>query len=208
MKGPVYPHAVIASLWGHLEPMDRGEQYEDPLAEALEAQGLGRVTGGGSQLTESGEIAFADIELELANLDSALTLVRDTLESLGAPVGSELQFERNGAAATLPFGNQEGLGIYLDGLTLADEVYASCDINLLIERVQAALGASGAGQLRGCWQSQAESVLYVYGKNAEAAYRALLDILQTDPLCQNARLVFRSVPRANTPREIRMPRHS
>jgi hypothetical protein len=52
---------IIARLYEHLEPMDRGERYEDPLQTVLEAAGLGRVTGGGSQLNESGGSEFAAI---------------------------------------------------------------------------------------------------------------------------------------------------
>ncbi len=46
------PHLIIARLYEHLEPMDRGERYEDPLHTVLERAGLGRVTGGGSHRAE------------------------------------------------------------------------------------------------------------------------------------------------------------
>ena len=36
--------------------MDRGERYEDPLDAFLKANGLGEVSGGGTQLLETGEI--------------------------------------------------------------------------------------------------------------------------------------------------------
>jgi hypothetical protein len=54
------------------------------------AWGIGRVTGAGSQLSELGEIAYADVEIELANLDEALGIVAEALEIAGAPQGSEL----------------------------------------------------------------------------------------------------------------------
>ena len=83
-----FPHAVIARLYEHIEPIDRGERYEDPRQARLEQQGnLGRVTGGGSQLNESGGIAHADIEIELANLDAAVRVVAEALEAAGAPRG-------------------------------------------------------------------------------------------------------------------------
>ena len=44
----------------------------------------------------------------------------DLLEQLGAPKGSQLQ---GAGEADRGFGVTEGLGIYLDGLTLPDEVY-------------------------------------------------------------------------------------
>lgn len=52
--------------------------------------GIGRVTGGGSQLDERGQIAYADIEIELASLDEAPRIVAEALEAAGAPQGSEL----------------------------------------------------------------------------------------------------------------------
>ncbi|MCY3008286.1 MAG: hypothetical protein NTY42_00455 [Planctomycetota bacterium] len=48
-----YPHLVIARIPEHIEPMDRGERYEDPLSEELQKAAAGEVTGGGSQLDEN-----------------------------------------------------------------------------------------------------------------------------------------------------------
>ena len=66
------PILLVARLYEHVEPMDRGSRYEDPLDAALRESGLGEVTGGGSQLGERGEIDFADIEIRVSNLDDAL----------------------------------------------------------------------------------------------------------------------------------------
>ena len=43
-----YPHLVLARLYEYIEPIDRGDRYEDPLRDALDKAGAGRVTGGGS----------------------------------------------------------------------------------------------------------------------------------------------------------------
>ena len=77
---------VIARITEHVEPIERGERYEDPLAAFLTEHGLGEVTGGGSQLNANGEIEFADVELELVNLDAAVTKLVQQLEAMGAPV--------------------------------------------------------------------------------------------------------------------------
>ena len=79
-----FPHVVIARLHEHIEPIDRGNRYEDPLQAALDETQAGQVTGGGSQLNELGGIDHADIEIELANLDAALRIVTETLEKAGA----------------------------------------------------------------------------------------------------------------------------
>ena len=46
---------VVARLWEPIQPLDRGDRYEDPLDAALSAAGWGEVTGGGSQLTDHNE---------------------------------------------------------------------------------------------------------------------------------------------------------
>jgi len=46
---------VVARLWEPIQPLDRGDRYEDPLDAALSAAGWGDVTGGGSQLTDHNE---------------------------------------------------------------------------------------------------------------------------------------------------------
>ena len=61
-----FPHVVIARMYEHIGPIDRGDRYEEPLQTVLESMNIGRVTGGGSQLNELGGIEFADIEIELA----------------------------------------------------------------------------------------------------------------------------------------------
>ena len=82
---------VIARLNVRAQPLDRGEVFEDPLEEILQASGTGRVTGGGTMLGEEGEIEFCDIEITLpAATDVAIGALRRALEGLGAPRGSTL----------------------------------------------------------------------------------------------------------------------
>ena len=44
-------------------PLVRGDRYEDPLQKALSAEGLGEVTGGGSQLGEGDSIAYCGLDV-------------------------------------------------------------------------------------------------------------------------------------------------
>jgi hypothetical protein len=101
-----FPHLVIARIAEAVEPIDRGERYEDPLENALSIGELGEVIGGGSQLSPTGEIAFVDLELALRDLDGALEVVKRILEEAGAPVGSRLLFRRNGKDVELPLGGR------------------------------------------------------------------------------------------------------
>jgi hypothetical protein len=131
-----FPHVVIARVYEHIEPIDRGNRYEDPLQAALDAAQAGQVTGGGSQLNELGEIDYADIEIELANLHDALRIVTATLEKSGAPQGSELIDGRD-ARVLKRFGTHQCLAIYLDGIGLPDEVYANLDFDATVNEIGA-----------------------------------------------------------------------
>lgn len=97
-----YPHFVFAKVMDPVMPIDRGTKYEDPLFETLEVRSLGEVTGGGSQLNKENKIEWVGIDIQLADLDGALELVRQRLRELGAPAGSVLEFERDGKQVTVP----------------------------------------------------------------------------------------------------------
>jgi hypothetical protein len=192
-----FPHLVIARMPEHIEPMDRGSRYEDPLQDALGIREMGAVTGGGSQLTAEAEIAFVDIELALADLNGALDVTKRILEEAGAPVGSQLLFEEAGHQVERAFGVQEGLSVYLDGTSLPDEVYQTTDINAVIERVAEAVGAVG-GELRGIWNGSAETALHHYGPSAEAMLDALEPLFEEYPIFENARIVMRRGQKSDT----------
>ena len=139
MATPSYPHLVVARIYEHIGPIDRGERYEDPLHAVLESKGLGQVTGGGSQLNEQGGIDFADVEIELADLDGAVRVVTEALEQAGAPQGSQLLDATDGRVVA-EFGQQQCLAVFLDGATLPDEVYADLDFDAVVTKLGAAAG--------------------------------------------------------------------
>jgi len=198
-----FPHLVLARVYEHIEPIDRGDRYEDPLQATLEKMGIGRVTGGGSQLNELGEIAYADVEIELANIDEAVGIVAEALEIAGAPQGSEL-IQASDGRMLREFGKLQCLAIYLDGTSLPDEVYANLDF----EAVVAAIGAAAGGNsYRGPWQGPQETGVFLFGPDAEAMFARVEPVIRRLPIGQNARVVIRHGKQSLTPREIRMPRH-
>ena len=201
-----YPHFVVARLWAPVEPMDRGEVYEDPLTAVLGEKKLGTVSGGGSQLSEIGEIAYAELDLELANLDDALELAKESLEKSGAPAGSEFLFKRGDVDEVIPFGKSQCLAIYLDGINLPMEVYEKADINDLADRIEKALAPDG-GTIGGSWAGREETSVYIYGPDAQVAYERLKQLLGEYPLCQNARVVIHHGNPNQNPETIRMPLH-
>jgi hypothetical protein len=65
-------------------PMRRGDRYEDPLTEALAADDLGVITGGGSQLGEGDTIEYCGIDVVVTDHDRGLAVIRETMLRLGA----------------------------------------------------------------------------------------------------------------------------
>lgn len=186
-----YPHIITARLKAHIEPIDRGEWYEDPLSEVLEKNRMGEVTGGGSALGDDFKIMHADLEIALANLGTALQLTRDCLEKLGVPVGSELIYEADSEVKSIPFGNREIISIYLDGVGLPDEIYANADFDQIVSDISETVNSRGAGEYRGFSQGETETALYVFASSADSTYAALQSVIAKHPLFQNARVVLK-----------------
>jgi hypothetical protein len=192
---------LIARLYEHIEPLDRGTRYEDPLDAALRERGLGEVTGGGSQLTDSGEIEFADVEINVTNLDDALPVIVSTLEASGAPTGTELI---GNAGVLRRLGRHQSVAVYLDGATLPDEVYADLNFDQLVDDLTT---AAGEGSYHGYWQGPTETGLFFFGPDAEAMFTRIESLLRTMPIGQNARVAVRADRGQDGERTVRMPRH-
>ena len=174
---------VVAQLNMRLQPMDRGT-FEDPLHDDLEKAGLGRVTGGGTQMAEEpAGIEYCDIEFELTDAsDKTLAWLIGELEKIGAPKGSKLHV--NGT--TIPFGKHEGMGVFLDANNLPDEVYQTYDVDHVIDEGNRLM--AGTGGYRSHWQSSRETALYFYGPSFAQMKAAVDPLLASYPLCQGARV--------------------
>jgi hypothetical protein len=84
-----------------IEPLERGAKYEEPLEDALEAGGLGEVTGGGSQLGPpkadgTSDILSVDLDVELTKGPEGLALLRRKLKALNAQKGTTLIYDLDG----------------------------------------------------------------------------------------------------------------
>ena len=191
----------IARLYEHIEPLDRGTRYEDPLDAALRQRELGEVTGGGSQLGETGEIEFADIEMQVSNLDDALPVIVSSLEASGAPMAAELLSD---GGVVRQFGRQQSVAVYLDGTTLPDEVYADLDFDQVVDQLTT---AAGGGSYHGYWQGAQETGLFFFGPDAETMFARVEPVLRALPIGQNARVMMRPGRGSAGARTVRMPRH-
>lgn len=176
---------VTARLNARVQPIARGEYFEDPLAETLESEDLGEVAGGGTQLAgEPYGIEFCDIEIRLNEASApALARVIARLEALGAPKGSKLIVEATGREVA--FGAFEGLAIFMNGVDLPDAVYADCDINHVVAELDRLIGK---GAFRGYWEGARDTVLYCYGPSFADMAMAIAPLLKGYPLCAGARV--------------------
>lgn len=177
---------VTARLNAKVQPIDRGDYYEDPLNDLLEQAGLGKVTGGGTQLTDAPcGIEFCDLEICVRETsEETLGAIIKRLNGLGAPKGSRLIIDSTGRE--IPFGVTEGLGVYLDGAGLADEVYRECDVNHIIDEFDRLL--EGRGAFRGYWEGERETALFCYGASFADMKATLQPFLDAYPLCEGARV--------------------
>jgi hypothetical protein len=153
-------------------------------------------------LNEQGGIEFADVEIELADLDGAVQVVTTALEGAGAPQGSEL-IDTTDSRVITEFGRQQCLAVFLDGATLPEQVYADLDFDAVV----AELGdAAGQESFRGAWQGPGETGLFYLSPDAEAMFARVEPVLARLPIGQNARIVVRHGKASFEPREVRMPR--
>jgi hypothetical protein len=178
---------VTAQLNHPLMPLDRGDRYEDPLDEALSAEGLGHTDGGGTMQSESGEIEFIDVEIALTDEEKGIPFVISKLEEMGTPVGSILKIHDSEPSREIPFGKVEGLAIYLDGVNLPDEVYQDSDVNVVIDELNESI--VGHGDMQSHWQGNTETALYFYGDDQKKMAELMKGFLDTYPLCKGARIV-------------------
>ncbi|MDD9922201.1 MAG: hypothetical protein OXQ92_07995 [Boseongicola sp.] len=185
-KGPEFEHWIVAQLNARVQPIDRGEYFEDPLNDAMQASGLGEVTGGGTMMAGDPDgIEFVDVEVNVSAIDDQTkSKIIEVLERQGAPIGSKLKID---GEDDVPFGKLEGLGIYLNGTDLPDEVYENSDTDELVETLDKMMG--DAGDFRGFWHGNLETALYFYGPSFDDMLSRVKAHLDSDPACEKSRLV-------------------
>ena len=176
---------IVAHLNARIQPLHRGEFFEDPLNEELERASLGEVTGGGTLQMQSGEIDSCDIEIEVTNTSrETATRIIEILERLRAPKGSKLIVEADGSE--LPFGVAEGMAVYLNGTELPDEVYKECDSNFVLDEFNRLLGE--VGKVLSWWQGPTETAFYLYGASFAEMKARVAEFIDSYPLCQKCRI--------------------
>ena len=181
------PSYILATLNDKIMPIDRGDIYEDPLEIILKENKWGEVSGGGTMQNKFGEIDFCDVEIKLNDSEinrDIIDIIIEKLETFGAPKGSVLKIEKT--QETIKFGKLEGIGIYLDGKNLPETVYESCDINFVITEIHRLTNTEY--KINRYWQNENETALYFYGQSFEKMKSQIFELLESYPLCKNARI--------------------
>ncbi len=179
------PGIITVTLNARLQPMHRAD-LEDAFIEACDARRINaEVVGGGTLLAKNGEVAACDIEVQMGNLDAdAIAITGRLFEAMLAPKGSYMVVD--GSSERIAIGQHEGLGLYLNGTDLPDDVYQTCDSNHVYEECERRL--EGIGMVNSHWQGPNETALYMYGDSFERMHAAILPLLETYPLCRQCRV--------------------
>jgi len=197
-------YSANARIWESIQARERARRYEFPLASALNAQRLGELTGASVCMSRELEVEYVELDLNLYRLDMGIETARMVLETAGAPAGSEFRVLRDSGEQVIRFGRQEGLAIYLDGINLPDEIYATCTCDGLAALISGELASVGS-EIRGSWVGRSETSIYMYGPDAEQMFAAIEPILAVYPLCRNARAVIRHGNPDLNPRTVKLP---
>lgn len=171
---------MTLNLNARLQPMHR-HKWEDALQYILEQRSLGEIDGGGTMQLPNGEIESCDIEINLIDdTEETIAELAEIVNEFGVPKGSKLIAED----FSVPVGDLEGMALYLNGTELPDEVYQNCDVNHVIERMNALLGDGDIGELYSWWEGPKDTALYFYGKSYEKMLAAVRSFIEKYPLCQ------------------------
>lgn len=179
------PQYIVITLNDKIQPVDRGEYYEDPLDEFLKANNLGEISGGGTMQDEEGEIEFVDIEVELAvdvDANTAAQKIMDFFKTKKIPKNSKITIEKT--KEVIEFGDQEGWAIYLDGVNLEPEIYQNYDSNFVVSEIKRLIGDED-DTVR-FWEFPDKTALYFYGDSFVEMNKLIEPFVSTYPLCKNA----------------------
>lgn len=190
--------SATVRIWEPILPVDRGERYELPLESLFDETGRGQMTGAGTQLTDTKEIDFVELELDLDDDDDVIDDVLRVLEEHGAPRHSRLVLRSDEEEWELTFGVTEGIAIRLDRLP------PEGDFDRLIERLVEALGTDA--DYRGAHvRHDRELTFYFYGLDAETLWKTLAPLVGASDLCRGARVVLRCGHPDGEPRQVTLP---
>src|SRR5262245_39671861 len=84
---------LLVRIPADVDPMERGERFEDPINRALRQGGrLGRVTGGGTEMRLGGRrfVTGCYLDVDLKDLERGLPILRQALLDADIPRGTRV----------------------------------------------------------------------------------------------------------------------
>jgi hypothetical protein len=93
--------------------------------------------------------------------------------------------------------------VHLPGSGLPDEVYEKYDVSTLQDQLREAIKKHNLGEFGGNENGPEETLLFMYGPDAEALFAGVEPVLKTYPLCRGGRAVIRRGPPGAPEREVR-----
>ncbi|PZM83884.1 hypothetical protein DLH72_03200 [Candidatus Gracilibacteria bacterium] len=175
-----------------VQPLDRGDIFEDPISEVLEKMDLGEVDGGGSLLDGEGGIQYCDVEIYLKDgSEENRKKLLEILEKFPIPKGSFLKYfpdEESDEMIEIPVGNLECICLSLNGFELDDEVYKNSDINKVIDDLIENFNKKDENLFKyfGYAVREKYTDLYFYGTSFEEMKKIVEEYVPTYPLCEKS----------------------
>lgn len=184
-KEDVESQFIVVTVNARIQPMHRGEIYEDYLDKILSENSIGEVSGGGTLQYQTGEIEYCDIEVQVNNSnEDTIDIIKSSLESIGVPKGSKITVEATDTV--IEFGSLEGLAIYLNGTELEAEVYENSDSSHVYSELDRL--TEGTGKVYSYWQGPTETAFYLYGSSFSQMKEQISELVSNYPLCQKCRI--------------------
>ena len=99
---------------------------------------------------------------------------------------------------------QEAVLVHLNGTSLPAETYEECDLSTIEDRLIAAIEKDRLGEFDGNESGPEETILCMYGPDAERLFSGIEATLRDYPLCAGARVVIRKGGPGAPEREVRL----
>ncbi len=115
-------------------------------------------------------------------------------------------FGGNGARNTpgKPQKPEQAVIVHLDGTGLPDRTCQEYDTATLEDRLSARIRRDALGEFDGNEFGPTETVLFMYGPDAERLFAGIEPILREYPLCHGARVVIRRGAPGSEQREVKL----
>lgn len=92
--------------------------------------------------------------------------------------------------------------VYLRGNGLPNSVYKEYDLSALEDQLIEAIQSNTLGEFDGNEFGPEETILYMYGPDADKLFAGVESVLRSYPFCKNARVTIRRGPPGSPQREI------